>query len=109
MSMTFAFWKRKKQKQSHQCLTVSEIIYGFFHAIDKTGIYKINIVLTFYPTETRGHAWVTRNGRKFLLANHSIIMSKLSMIGENEKYRYYVKENNLNRMFAYEKLRKSCL
>lgn len=31
------------------------------------------------------------------------------MIGENEKYRYYVKENNLNRMFAYEKLRKSRL
>ena len=43
--MTFAFWKRKKQKQSHQCLTVSEIIYGFFHAIDKTGIYKPKSVI----------------------------------------------------------------
>lgn len=100
--MTLAFWKRKKLKRSLQCLTVSEIIYGFFHAIDKIGVYKINIVLTFYPTGTRGHAWVTRNEKKFLLANHSIVMSKLSMIGENKKYRYYVKERNLNRMFAYE-------
>ena len=103
--MTLAFWKRKKLKRSLQCLTVSEIIYGFFHAIDKIGVYKINIVLTFYPTGTRGHAWVTRNEKKFLLANHSIVMSKLSMIGENKKYRYYVKERNLNRMFAYEDLK----
>ena len=103
--MTLAFRKRKKLKRSLQCLTVSEIIYGFFHAIDKIGIYKINIVLTFYPTGTRGHAWVTRNEKKFLLANHSIVMSKLSMIGENDKYRYYVKESNLNRMLAYKNLR----
>ena len=103
--MKLAFWQHKNKKRSHRCLAVSEIIYAFFHAIDKIGIYKINIVLTFYPTGTRGHAWVTRNGKKFLLANHSIVMSKLSMIGENKKYRYYVKERNLSRMFAYEDLK----
>ena len=72
------------------------------------GIYKINIVLTFYPTGTRGHAWVTRNGKKFLLPNRSIVMSKLNMIGENEKYRYYVKDSNLKRMFSFNRSEMTC-
>lgn len=90
----------------HNCLTISEIIYKIFHTIDKYGDYKINIVLTFYPYGDRGHAWVSRNGKKFLLANKSIILSKLSVIGENEKYRYYIKDRNIERMFSNKNMSK---
>ncbi len=98
-------WMPQKQKRFQKCLIVSEIIYRFFSVFDRVGEYKINIILMFYPTYTRGHAWVTRNGEKFLLSNHSVVMSDYSIIGENKKYRYYIKEDNLKRMYMLEKLK----
>ena len=91
-------------KTSHPCLTISELIYALFHTFDKLGDYRINIILTFYPTGERGHAWVTRNNKKFLLHNHSIEMSKYCLIGENKKYRYFVKTSNLEKMHTYDRL-----
>lgn len=67
--------------------------------MDRFGNYKINIVLTFYPAGERGHAWVTRNNKKFLLRNRSIETSKFCVIGENQKYRYFIKNSNLKKMY----------
>lgn len=83
----------------NKCLFLSEIIYRLFRLVDRRGDYKINVVVTFYPSGDRGHAWVTRNGHDFLLPNPTIVMSSLSVVGENTKYRYYVKDRNVGRWF----------
>ena len=78
-----------KKNVPNKCLVLSEIIYGLFHAIDKFGDYRINIVMDFCSEYAQGHAWVTRNGKMFLLSNPSIVSSCLLRLGEDKKYIYY--------------------
>ncbi len=81
----------------NRCLLFSRWIYALFSRLDRWGDYRINIVLTFYEAGDRGHAWVTRNDKDFLLPNPTVVRSKLSEVGDDGKYRYFVKESNLGR------------
>ncbi len=77
-------------KPEHYCIKVSELIFFVFSTIDIFGRYKINIVMSFCDNDDYGHAWVTRNNRNFLLKNRSVVLDDLIEIGCNDKYRYYV-------------------
>ncbi|MBQ9077478.1 MAG: hypothetical protein IJY31_06520 [Muribaculaceae bacterium] len=90
----FFYDKFKKNK----CLYISLLIYHIFNTIDFWGDYKINIVVVFYKDyPDYGHAWVTRNGRKFLLRNKSIDPLSLEQLGMNKKYRYWVNHLNIRK------------
>lgn len=89
----FLYSKFKKNK----CLYISLLIYHIFHTIDFWGDYKINIVVVFYKKyPDRGHAWVTRNGKNFLLKNNSV-NPQLELIGESNKFRYWTTSTNIRR------------
>lgn len=80
-----------RQNIPNRCLAVSELIYSFFHIIDFWSDYRVNILLIVEDESTIGHAWVTRNGRKFLSPEQKI-SSKIVEVGRNGKYVYYVNE-----------------
>lgn len=80
-----------RQNIPNRCLAVSELIYSLFHIIEFWSDYKINILLIVGEESTIGHAWVTRNGRKFLSPEHKI-SRKIVEVGRNGKYVYYVNE-----------------
>ena len=67
------------------------------------GLAGINVVLTFYCTGDKGHAWLTRNGRLFFLSDSTKVNSEnLTVVGQTDKYIYYVKERNLQRWYAVD-------
>ena len=77
--------------------------YLLLHAIDWRAEYRINVVLTFYCTGDKGHAWLTRNGRVFFLSDSMKVNSEnLTVVGQTDKYIYYVKERNLQRWYAVD-------
>lgn len=78
-----------KKDEPNRCLAISEIIYKLFHSIDKFSDYKINIVMDFSSEYAQGHAWVTRNGKMFLIPNPSVNPVYLTILGGDEKYVYY--------------------
>ncbi len=87
----FLYDKFKKNK----CLYISLLIYHIFNLIDFWGEYKINIIVVFYNRyPDRGHAWVTRNGKNFLLKNDSVKLSELETLGLSKKYNYWIKSSN---------------
>ena len=81
----------------NKCLFLSKWIYAICSRLDRRGNYRINIVLTFYRSGERGHAWVTRNDKDFLLKNPTVVRSKLREVADDGVYRYFVKERNLAR------------
>lgn len=91
------------QKVDQPCLLRSELGYLLLHAIDWRAEYRINVVLTFYCTGDKGHAWLTRNGRVFFLSDSMKVNSEnLTVVGQTDKYIYYVKERNLQRWYAVD-------
>lgn len=89
-----------KLKRYHKCLILSEIVYFFARIFDRKHNYRINIIVTFYGDRDKGHAWVTRDGKDFMITNPTVIPSKYTEIGSSEKYRYFVKESNLHRLYS---------
>lgn len=91
------------QKVDQPCLLRSEVGYLLLHAMDWRAEYRINVVLTFYCTGDKGHAWLTRNGRVFFLSDSTKVNSEnLTVVGQTDKYIYYVKERNLQRWYAVD-------
>ena len=65
--------------------------------------YRINVVLTFYCTGDKGHAWLTRNGRELFPSDAAKVdMESLTVVGQTDKYIYYVKAGNLQRWYAVD-------
>lgn len=84
--------------KKNKCLYISLLIYHIFNTIDFWGDYKINIVVVLYKDyPDYGHAWVTRNGKNFLLRNHSVDPLSLESIGMSEKYAYWIKSSNIRK------------
>ena len=77
------------RKSPNRCLVISELVYKVFHAVDKFGDYRINIVMDFCSEYAQGHAWVSRNGKNFLISSRSIDSSLLAELGGDGKYLYF--------------------
>lgn len=45
--------------------------------------------MDFSSEYAQGHAWVTRNGKMFLIPNPSVNPVYLTILGGDEKYVYY--------------------
>lgn len=85
------------QKIDQPCLLKSEMLYFLLSLFDRKGDYRVNLVVTFYCTGDRGHAWLTRNGKPFPASAGVDAGETLTLVGENHKYRYLVKESNLQK------------
>ena len=79
------------------CLLKAELLYGLLSTVNPTGEYKVNLVVTFYCTGDRGHAWLSRNGKPLPASSAVPAADRLTLIGETDKYRYLVKESNLQK------------
>lgn len=81
------------------CLLRAEILYGLLRLIDRYGDYRINMVVTFYCTGDKGHAWLTRDGKFLFKADKDVSVDDFTFMGEAGRYRYYIKESNLHRWY----------
>lgn len=87
------------RKVEQRCLIRTELLYRLCRVFNPGADYKVNMVVKFYHNGDSGHAWLTRNGRMFLSPASSISLHKLTLMGESDKYRYYIKEENVHRWF----------
>lgn len=91
------------RKVDQPCLLLSEFGYLLLHAMDWRAEYRINVVLTFFCTGDKGHAWLTRNGRELFPSDAAKVdMESLTVVGQTDKYIYYVKAGNLQRWYAVD-------
>lgn len=81
------------------CLLRAEIMYGLLRIVDRRPDYRINLVLTFYCSGDKGHAWLTRDGKPFLKADRKVNVEDFTLMGESGKYRYYIKESNIRKWY----------
>lgn len=89
------------QKVDQPCLLRSELGYMLLHAVDPWADYRINVVLAFYNKGNKGHAWLTRNGRiLFHIDSDKVKFSELTIVGNTDKYTYYIKERNLHNWYS---------
>lgn len=87
------------RKPDQPCLLKSELLYALLSPLDPFGTYRVNLVVTFYCTGDRGHAWLSRNGRPLPASSSVDSHEKLTLIGETTKYRYLIKESNLRKWY----------
>lgn len=89
------------RKVDQPCLLRSELGYLLLHAVDPWAEYRINVVLAFYSKGDKGHAWLTRNGRLlFHIDSDKVKFSELTVVGNTDKYTYYIKERNLHNWYS---------
>ena len=85
----------KKSEQEHWgiCRWKSEIVYAICKGLHLRGDFKINIIHFVRRDEfrKRGHAWVTRDD-KDLRITPAYRPSMMRIVGENEKYRYWISD-----------------
>lgn len=69
----------------------SELVYAICKLLHLKGDFKINIIHQMHGDDLRqrGHAWVTRNDKDIFLTP-AYRPHTMNIIGENEKYRYWV-------------------
>lgn len=75
---------------THKCYYRALCLYRLFTTIDWFGEYKINIFIHCGHRKDRGHAWLTRNGKTFLIPNRTILPCVLEKIGENNRYIFWI-------------------
>ena len=73
----------------HKCYYRSLLLYGLCSFFDRKANYKINIYMDCSQTPF-GHAWLTRNGKTFILKNKQILPVVLEQIGESNKYIFWI-------------------
>lgn len=75
------------------CRWKSELVFRICKGLHLRGDFKINIIHFVRGEEMRprGHAWVTRNGKE-LYITPAYRPEKMILIGENDKYKYWVSE-----------------
>lgn len=87
----------KSQKEHWgRCRIASECVYAICKFLHLKGDFKINIIHQMHGDEMRqrGHAWVTRDGKDlFLTPAHRT--HTMNIVGENDKYRYWVSAKQL--------------
>lgn len=82
-----------KSNKEHwgRCRIASECVYAICKLLHLNGDFKINIIHQIHGDDLRqrGHAWVTRNNKDIFLTP-AYRAHTMNIIGENEKYRYWV-------------------
>lgn len=78
-----------KKIVKHKCYYRSLLLYRLCSFFDKKATYRINIYMQCSQIPF-GHAWLTRNGKTFILKNKHILPTILEKIGESNKYIFWV-------------------
>ena len=78
-------FKGYRQKCYHRSL----LLYRLCSFFDRKANYKINIYMQC-SQEPFGHAWLTRNGKTFILKNKQILPFVLEKVGENNCYIFWI-------------------
>jgi len=78
-----------KKIVKHKCYYRSLLLYWLCSFFDRKANYKINIYMECSQTPF-GHAWLTRNGKTFILDNNKILPFVLEKIGESNKYIFWI-------------------
>ena len=73
----------------HKCYYRFLFLYGLCSFFDRKADYKINIYMRC-AQESFGHAWLTRNGKTFIVKNKQILPFVLEKIGESNKYIFWI-------------------
>lgn len=91
-------------RKVHQpCLLRAELGHMLLRFLDPLGDYRINVILTFYCTGDKGHAWLTRSGKPVLSRDkHLTDTNRYIVVGQNKKYIYYIKERNLYNWYNFD-------
>ena len=76
------------QISKHKCYYRSLFLYHVCRIFDHRSKYRINIVMHCSDNEW-GHAWLTRNGKTFLIPNRNILSFVLEKIGESNRYIFW--------------------
>lgn len=74
----------------HKCYYKALCLYCLFTTIDRFGEYKINIFIHCGHRKDRGHAWLTRNGKTFLIPNRTLLPYVLEKVGETHRYIFWI-------------------
>jgi hypothetical protein len=77
--------RMKRQK----CYCRSLLLYNICRFFDCKSNYRINIMMQCFDS-VWGHAWLTRNGKTFLIPNRNILPHVLEKIGENNRYIFWI-------------------
>lgn len=81
------------------CLLKSEVLYYLMRLIKPGNDYRVNLIVTFYCSGDKGHAWLSRNGQPLFRSDIPIAADRLTLLGETDRYRYYIKESNLHKWY----------
>jgi hypothetical protein len=73
----------------HKCYYRSLLLYNICRFFDKKSTYHINIMM-HCSEKAWGHAWLTRDGRTFLIRNRNIIPFVLEKAGESKRYIFWI-------------------
>lgn len=75
--------------KNHKCYYRSRFLYHVCCFFDHKSNYRINI--TMHCVEKAwGHAWLTKNGKTFLIPNRTVLPFVLEKIGESERYIFWI-------------------
>jgi hypothetical protein len=78
-----------KNIMQHRCYYRSLFLYNICYLIDRGATYRINIMM-HCSKKAWGHAWLTRNGKTFLIPNKHVLPFILEKIGENNRYTFWI-------------------
>jgi hypothetical protein len=73
----------------HKCYYRSHFLYRICCFFDKKSIYRINILM-HCSEKAWGHAWLTRDGKTFLIRNRKVLSFVLEKMGENSPYIFWI-------------------
>ena len=73
----------------HKCYYRSLLLYHLCRIFDFKSAYRVNIVMNC-TDNAWGHAWLTRNGKTFLIPNRNVLFFVLEKIGETNRYVYWI-------------------
>ena len=77
------------QMQEQKCYYRSLFLYYICCFFDHKSKYRINILMHCFEN-VWGHAWLTRNGKTFLIPNRNFLPLVLEKIGENNRYIFWI-------------------
>jgi len=75
--------------RKHKCYYRSLFLYYMCRFFDQKSNYRINIMMHCMD-RVCGHAWLTRNGKTFLIPNRRMLPYVLEKIGESNRYIFWI-------------------
>ena len=75
--------------KKHKCYYRSMFLYHICRYFDHKSKYRINIMM-HCTDNVWGHAWLTKNGKAFLIPDRKVLPFVLEKVGENEHYIYWI-------------------